>query len=641
MDPAKDQQQFPPPPPVPPPGHSSSTAAAQNAPPRHPDETPLPDYSIPGHSSARDDIYNATPTTEHQPQFTDFNALPSDSVSDIKTAEAQEQEEAEGHKKKSKTKWSSKLSSWGTKAAAPLNNLANMLGSEGFLPQTMDKECDKAARILKSFCKDGIYSDATTATPTPGQEASAVPPATAADGSSNFSAPPTTAAADSKKHGPAKTSIQKPRVLLTIPSKVIARAQGLAIFTTVRVGFQVSGASGSGILIARLPDGSWSPPSGIQVHSIGAGFMMGLDIYDCVVVINSKEALDAFTRARVGLGSDMAVTAGPWGMGGALEWGVGAVSQGGKGKGKDGSPVTPAAGEDAASMHPLGAPGMPPVRPVAPQGQEQPQLFTTNSGASTPEPQETGKDGKKPSPFRGTLKPVYSYVKSRGFYAGVQVDGTVITERKDANAAFYGQPVSVHKILKGEVPAPAAAKGLLDVIKGAEGWRGQNKQQQGQGYAQQQPIYTPHQQQQPSPNPQAAYSAPRSPDITSGVQGLNISNNAAGPATGYAQPPPADGLSDAARAKAAEAAAEAAQAHQHEDPDLHGPPPPAYSEMTSATGVGGGTGVRFADEVGGDSTNNHNNNNRQSDLPPAYGTASEALNSHPPVADGMNNGGHR
>ena len=38
------------------------------------------------------------------------------------------------------------------KLAEPVNKLSNKLGSEAFFPTTLDKESDKAARILKSFC---------------------------------------------------------------------------------------------------------------------------------------------------------------------------------------------------------------------------------------------------------------------------------------------------------------------------------------------------------------------------------------------------------------------------------------------------------------------------------------------------------
>ncbi|KAH6608311.1 hypothetical protein Trco_004624 [Trichoderma cornu-damae] len=54
---------------------------------------------------------------------------------------------------------------------------------------------------------------------------------------------------------------EKPRnrVISTIPPNFIFKAVGLAIFTTFRAGFEISGATDSGILIARLPDGPWSP----------------------------------------------------------------------------------------------------------------------------------------------------------------------------------------------------------------------------------------------------------------------------------------------------------------------------------------------------------------------------------------------
>jgi len=40
------------------------------------------------------------------------------------------------------------------KVGAPVNKLTNKLGSEAFWPTTLDKESDKAARILKSFCSE-------------------------------------------------------------------------------------------------------------------------------------------------------------------------------------------------------------------------------------------------------------------------------------------------------------------------------------------------------------------------------------------------------------------------------------------------------------------------------------------------------
>ncbi|KAK1775434.1 DUF500 and UBA/TS-N domain-containing protein-containing protein [Copromyces sp. CBS 386.78] len=442
-------QYFPPPPPGPPP---SSSHQQQQQQARHPDEVPIPDYN-PSHPqyANKEDIYGLSPTDQHPPPFPPRPTSSSGKAGDEKV----------------KLSWGQKLAGWGTKAAGPINALANKMGSEAFLPGPIDKEVDKAARILRSFCKDGIYSDAA---PTTAPPQTTFPEPTAAETASK---PPLV----ETQPVDAATAKKKSRVLLTIPSKVIAKAQGLAIFTTVRAGFQVTGASGSGILIARLPDGTWSPPSGIHVHSIGAGFVVGLDIYDCVVVINSKDALDAFTRTRLSLGSDLAVTAGPWGAGGALDWGVPQAQKTDKGKGKDAKP----------SSRPTTADGKPILSPDNTQFTNPP----VDPDYDPDHPDNVGKEAnknRKPSPFvEAVKKPVYSYVKSRGFYAGVQVDGTVITERKDANAVFYGRQVTVQQILKGEVPAPPAVNGLLEVLKGAEGWRGQ----QGQQGQQQQTVHMP------------------------------------------------------------------------------------------------------------------------------------------------------
>jgi hypothetical protein len=38
------------------------------------------------------------------------------------------------------------------KLGRPINKFSNKIGSEAFWPTTLDKESDKAARILKSFC---------------------------------------------------------------------------------------------------------------------------------------------------------------------------------------------------------------------------------------------------------------------------------------------------------------------------------------------------------------------------------------------------------------------------------------------------------------------------------------------------------
>ncbi|KAI9374945.1 hypothetical protein BJX61DRAFT_540339 [Aspergillus egyptiacus] len=255
------------------------------------------------------------------------------------------------------------------KLGDPVNRLSNRVGAEAFWPMSIDRESDKAARILRSFCKDGFYANDES------------------DRQSSESV-------INKETGKIDKPKGKQRVLKKIPTKVIQEAKGIAIFTTMRTGLWVSGSGGSGVLLARIPEtGKWSPPSGIMLHTVGIGFLAGIDIYDCVVVINTYEALEAFKKVRCTLGGEVSASAGPVGMGGVLE----------------------------SEVHKRQA-------------------------------------------------PIWTYMKSRGLYAGVQMDGTIIIERTDENERFYGERISVTDILAGKAKhPPASTEPLLQTIKAAQG----------------------------------------------------------------------------------------------------------------------------------------------------------------------------
>jgi lipid-binding SYLF domain-containing protein len=256
---------------------------------------------------------------------------------------------------------------WNTldKVGGPMNRLSYRMGAEAFWPMTLDKECDKAARILRSFCKEGFYADIED-----DRE-----PEVDIDGKL------------SRPKG-------KQRVLQQIPSKVIQQAKGLAIFTTMRTGLWIGSSGGSGVLIGRIPEtGEWSPPSGIMPNTVNAGLLAGADIYDCVLVINTYEALEAFKTVRCTLGGEISASAGPVGVGGILE-----------------------------------------------------------------------------SEVHKRQTPLWTYMKSRGFYGGAQADGTVIIERTDENERFYHDRISVTDILAGKIRRPPfEIRTLMQTVKAAQG----------------------------------------------------------------------------------------------------------------------------------------------------------------------------
>lgn len=66
--------------------------------------------------------------------------------------------------------------------------------------------------------------------------------------------------------------------LNAIPKAVLLNAKGLAIFSVVKAGFIFSGKGGTGVIVARLPDGSWSAPSLLMTGGVGWGLQAGADV---------------------------------------------------------------------------------------------------------------------------------------------------------------------------------------------------------------------------------------------------------------------------------------------------------------------------------------------------------------------------
>ena len=61
-------------------------------------------------------------------------------------------------------------------------------------------------------------------------------------------------------------------------------------------------------------------------------------------------------------------------------------------------------------------------------------------------------------------------MKSRGIYCGIQLDTTIIIERFDENARFYGKKISIDEIFAGQVTnVPLQAKMLIEAARRAEG----------------------------------------------------------------------------------------------------------------------------------------------------------------------------
>ena len=209
---------------------------------------------------------------------------------------------------------------------------------------------------------------------------------------------------------------------------MLEHARGFAIFTVLKAGFVWSGKAGSGVVIARLDDGTWSAPSCIATGGVGFGLQIGADLSEVrvavgwllraeadlgllgpfplppqslrclqvVIVLNSNEAVAAFAKGgNVTIGGSLAAAAGPIGVGGAVN-----------------------------------------------------------------------------TPISAKPAPMFTYSKSKGLFAGVSLEGTVLIERvgfanfgdgsldeltssydlqKDANEAFYGQAIPAVDLLRYDI----------------------------------------------------------------------------------------------------------------------------------------------------------------------------------------------
>ncbi|CAH1765817.1 11640_t:CDS:10, partial [Entrophospora sp. SA101] len=186
-----------------------------------------------------------------------------------------------------------------------------------------------------------------------------------------------------------------------IPPNILQRAKGFAIFTVIKAGFLFSGRCGSGLVVARLENGSWSAPSAINIGGMGVGGQIGAELTDFVIVLNSKDAVRSFMNGgNVTLGGNL-----------------------------------------------------------------------TAEGAS--------------SVSLGNVAAIFSYSKTKGLFAGVSIEGSIIVERKDTNSKFYHSKVSAKELLSGKIPPPPQA----DILYRALNAKASRSNSYGETQYNDEPVY--------------------------------------------------------------------------------------------------------------------------------------------------------
>jgi lipid-binding SYLF domain-containing protein len=99
-----------------------------------------------------------------------------------------------------------------------------------------------------------------------------------------------------------------------IPRELILGAKGIAFITILKAGFLFSGRLGTGLVISRLLDGSWSAPSAIMMSGMGWGFQIGGELTDVILILTTQAAIKAFSSlAQISVGMELGVSIGPVG----------------------------------------------------------------------------------------------------------------------------------------------------------------------------------------------------------------------------------------------------------------------------------------------------------------------------------------
>ncbi|GFH60438.1 hypothetical protein CTEN210_16914 [Chaetoceros tenuissimus] len=179
----------------------------------------------------------------------------------------------------------------------------------------------------------------------------------------------------------------------SIPLDLLQNARGLVFLTVIKAGMGVSMRCGTGLLIARKEDDSWSAPVALGAVGFGWGLMVGGDITNYMLVLNTDRAVKTFSNKRsVTLGGELSIAAGPVG-----------------------------------------------------------RSMTANINVADDNP----------------VVGAYAYAHSKGFFAGISFEGSVVSIRPEVNAKFYGCDLTAEQILYGDIPRPLAALPLYEVINDA------------------------------------------------------------------------------------------------------------------------------------------------------------------------------
>ena len=187
-------------------------------------------------------------------------------------------------------------------------------------------------------------------------------------------------------------------------------------------------------MVARLPEsdgGGWSAPTAIATLGVSWGAVIGLDVTDYVVILTTTEAVQAFSgMGQITIGAGIEVAVGPVGRYVCTLSSICSVWL-------------------FTSVYVYNSKT---TKVNIQYCNDTTTLRFYRSGSADFHIGDTG------------LAPALSYSHSRGLFAGLSLDGSVIMARSEVNHCFYGRHVTPLELLQGRVPPPRAAAPLYDAL---------------------------------------------------------------------------------------------------------------------------------------------------------------------------------
>ena len=286
----------------------------------------------------------------------------------------------------------------------------------------MDDECDRAAALVRQLApsvntakRDGPFGD---------------------DGENSTIYDPSVATSPEHRSG-SNNATNDDNIEASTIRGMIQNAVGLGFVRTSKVVVGVSLQAGSGIIIARLPDGTWSAPSAIGVYGLGVGMQFGLEVADYMFILQTKEGVEHFKRG------------GNFALGGNI--GISVAN----------------CGREAYGAASLGAcAGSRNLEDQIHQDSDDEGFDDTTIGQSTvmSKRQKNAKDKNG----GGDIAPMVAYASSRGLYFGMSVDGLKFFTRNDLNSRAYKfsmlSETAAKDILGGLVAPPREAEDLYAAL---------------------------------------------------------------------------------------------------------------------------------------------------------------------------------